>query len=197
MILIKQAEFERDSDNWKLAADLFVQAGKHKDAIEIYGKRDNLDAIMELCKNLDRQKHVSEIEFCAKYFRQAGHHTFAKQAYLRLGDLKKLMQLHVECEKWEEAFMLAKQNPDMESMIYLPYADWLSANDKFDEAQEAYKKANRPDLSMRIIQFLTQNAITEKRYQDAAQYDWMLCTESLRQVQSFNVKSSKEDKKHY
>lgn len=30
--------------------------------------------------------------------------------------------------------MLAKQNPDMEIMIYLPYADWLSANDKFDEA---------------------------------------------------------------
>lgn len=44
------------------------------------------------------------------------------------------MKLHVECEKWEEAFMLAKQNTDMEIMIYLPYADWLSANDKFDEA---------------------------------------------------------------
>ena len=133
-ILIKQAEFERDSDNWKEAADLYIQAGKHKEAIEIYGKRHNLDSIMEVCKNLDRQKNVAEIELCAKYFRQAGHHTFAKKAYLRLGDLKQLMKLHVECEKWEEAFMLAKQNPGMESMIYLPYADWLSANDKFDEA---------------------------------------------------------------
>ena len=70
----------------------------------------------------------------------------------------------------------------MESMIYLPYADWLSANDKFDEAQEAYKKAGRPDLSLRIIEFLTQNAISEKRYQDAAQYYWLLSTESLRLV---------------
>lgn len=107
-ILIKQAEFERDSDNWKEAADLYIQAGKHKEAIEIYGKRGNLDAIMEVCKNLERAKHVSEIELCAKYFRQNGHHTFAKQAYLRLGDLKALMGLHVECEKWDEAFMLAK-----------------------------------------------------------------------------------------
>jgi len=53
-------------------------------------------------------------------------------------------------------------------MIHLPYADWLSANDRFDEAQEAYKKANRPDLSLRIVEFLTNNAIVEKRYQDAA-----------------------------
>ena len=52
----------------------------------------------------------------------------------------------------------------MESMINLPYADWLSANDRFDEAQEAYKKANRPDLSLKIIEFLSQNAITEKRF---------------------------------
>ena len=92
--------------------------------------------------------------------------------------------------------MLAKQNPEMESMIYLPYADWLSANDKFDEAQEAYKKAGRPDLSLRIIEFLTQNAITEKRFQDAAQYYWLLSTESLRLVQSFDKKMTKEDRKH-
>lgn len=107
------------------------------------------------------------------------------------------MKLHVECEKWEEAFMLAKQNPEMEPMIYLPYADWLSANDKFDEAQEAYKKAGRPDLSLRIIEFLTQNAISEKRYQDAAQYYWLLATESLSLVKAMGSKASKEDRKHH
>lgn len=30
--------------------------------------------------------------------------------------------------------MLAQQNPGMESLINLPYADWLSANDRFEEA---------------------------------------------------------------
>jgi intraflagellar transport protein 122 len=56
----------------------------------------------------------------------------------------------------------------MEGMIYLPYADWLSAQDRFEEAQEAYKKAKRPDLSLKIIEFLANNAIVEKRFQDAA-----------------------------
>jgi len=92
--------------------------------------------------------------------------------------------------------MLAKQNPEMETMIYLPYADWLSAKDRFDEAQEAYKKAGRPDLSLRIIEFLTHNAITEKRYQDAAQYYWLLSTESLRLCTTMGSKATKEDKKH-
>ena len=107
-ILIKQAEYERDSGNWKEAANLYQQANKFKEAIEIFGKKANLDSIMDICRNLDKTKHNSEIILCAKYFRQAGHHTFAKQAYLRLGDLKALMGLHVELHKWEEAKMLAK-----------------------------------------------------------------------------------------
>lgn len=69
MILIKQAEYERDSGNWKEAADLFIQAKRYKEAIEIYGKRQNLDAIMEVCKNLDKSKNKVDIELCAKYFR--------------------------------------------------------------------------------------------------------------------------------
>jgi intraflagellar transport protein 122 len=92
--------------------------------------------------------------------------------------------------------MLSKQNPEMESMITLPYADWLSVNDRFEEAQEAYKKANRPDLSLKIIEFLSNNAIAEKRYQDAAQYYWMLATESLRLVTKVGSKASKDDKKY-
>lgn len=107
------------------------------------------------------------------------------------------MALHVELHKWDEAKMLAKQNPEMEPMIWLPYADWLSANDKFDEAQEAYKKAGRPDLSLRIIEFLTYNAVIEKRFQDASWYYWMLSSESLRLVKNVNEKASKEDKKFY
>lgn len=194
-ILIKQAEFERDSGNWKEAASLYQQANKFKEAIDIFGKKQNLDSIMDICKNLDKVKNTVEINLCAKYFRQAGHHTFAKQAYLRLGDLKALMGLHVELHKWDEAKMLAKQNPEMEQMIWLPYADWLSANDQFDEAQEAYKKAGRPDLSLRIIEFLTYNSVIEKRFQDAAQYYWLLSAESLRLVKESGDKGSKEDRK--
>lgn len=39
IVLIKQAEYERDSGNWKEAAALYQQANKYKEAIEIFGKR--------------------------------------------------------------------------------------------------------------------------------------------------------------
>ena len=81
-------------------------------------------------------------------------------------------------------------------MINLPYADWLSANDRFDEAQEAYKNAGRPDLSLRIIEFLSSNAISEKRFQDAAQYYWMLATESLKLTEKADTKDKNERLKY-
>lgn len=44
---------------------------------------------------------------------------------------------------------------------------------------------------------MTENAISEKRYKDAAQYYWILSTESLRLVQALGSKASKDDKKHH
>jgi len=77
--------------------------------------------------------------------------SFANEAYLKLGDIKAQMALHIELEKWEEAFMLAKKNPKLEQLVRLPYAKHLCKNDKYEEAIEAYKLANRPDLSMKIL----------------------------------------------
>ena len=42
-ILLKQEEYEIDNCNWKKAANLFYQAKKYKEAIEIYEKRLGLD----------------------------------------------------------------------------------------------------------------------------------------------------------
>lgn len=74
------------------------------------------------------------------------------------------MALHVEMQKWDEAIKHVESNPEYSEMLYLPYADWLSLNDRFEEAQEAYKKAKRPDMSIRIIEFLANNAVIEKRF---------------------------------
>ena len=51
-------------------------------------------------------------------------------------------------------------------------------------------------MSLRIIEFLTYNAVIEKRFQDAAQYYWMLSAESLSLVKEpVNGKQTKDDKK--
>lgn len=51
-------------------------------------------------------------------------------------------------------------------------------------------------MSLKINEFLSQNAISEKRFQDAAQYYWMLATESLKLIQDPEQKTNKDDAKY-
>jgi intraflagellar transport protein 122 len=51
-------------------------------------------------------------------------------------------------------------------------------------------------LSLRIVEFLTYNAVVEKRFQDAAQYYWMLAAESLSLIKETGEKATKPDKKY-
>ncbi len=109
-----------------------------------------------------------------------GEHSFANEAYLKLGDLKAQMYLHIELEKWEEAFTLANKNSELASLVSIPYAQFLTKNDRFEEAIEAYKRANRPDLSMKILIQLSKNSATERRFKDAGHFFWLLAVESLK-----------------
>lgn len=133
--ILAKAQEEEDNANYKEAALLYHKCQETKRGIELAAKRGFLDTVMEICRQLDRSKDKGDIELCVKHFRSAGHHAFAKQGYTMLDDIKSLMSLHIECHKWEEAQILAKHHPHLESMMWLPYADFLSANDKFEEAQ--------------------------------------------------------------
>ena len=63
--------------------------------------------MVRLLRKLEKSSHKDEIKLCAHHFRKMGEHAFANEAYLKLGDIKAQMNLHIELEKWEEAFTLA------------------------------------------------------------------------------------------
>jgi len=94
------------------------------------------------------------------------------------------MNLHIELEKWEEAFILAEKNAQLSSMIRVPYAVYLTKNNRFEEAIEAYKLANRPDLSMKILKQLSKNSALERRFKDAGHFFWLLALENLKLVKN-------------
>jgi intraflagellar transport protein 122 len=191
-LLYSQAEWARENGDWKASADLFVLVKDYKKAIEIYGTKGMLEPLYEICKSLDKTKNADAIEKCAKYFKQHKHHSYAKEAYLRLGDLKGLMNLHLELQKWNEAFLLAKQNPDLAVDIYVPYAEYLLSQDKYNEAQKAYIKANKPDLALKIIITLKENAIIQKKYKDASYYYWEMVLSCLKVVSDAKKPSQKD-----
>lgn len=182
-LIRRQARWAEETGDWQEAADMWVQSADYMRAIMIMGDRGWLDSLIDVCRQLNKNE-VQAIKSCGQYFRKHGIHQYAKEAYLKINDLKSLMQLHVEMLKWEEAFAVLEAHPEYAEDIYLPYAEWLALNDRFDEAQEAFKKANKPLLALRMIEQLAYNGVVERRYKDAGYYFWKLAFENLRIVQA-------------
>jgi hypothetical protein len=64
--------------------------------------------------------------------------------------------------------------------VFLPYAQWLAHNDRFDAALDAYRKAGRPDLSLQTMEQLIYNAVIKQQFKDAAYYYWLSGQEALK-----------------
>eukprot|EP01004_Peranema_trichophorum_P002730 NODE_1765_length_1818_cov_66.009440_g1496_i0.p1 GENE.NODE_1765_length_1818_cov_66.009440_g1496_i0~~NODE_1765_length_1818_cov_66.009440_g1496_i0.p1 ORF type:complete len:562 (+),score=141.20 NODE_1765_length_1818_cov_66.009440_g1496_i0:104-1687(+) len=182
-LIRRQARWAEETGDWQEAADMWVQSGDYMRAITIMGERGWLDPLIDVCRQLNKNE-MQAIKTCGQYFRKHGIHQYAKEAYLKINDLKSLMQLHVEMLKWDEAFQLLESHPEYAEEVYLPYAEWLALNDRFDEAQEAFKKANKPLFALRMIEQLAYNGVLERRFKDAGYYFWKLAYENLRIVQA-------------
>jgi intraflagellar transport protein 122 len=169
-LIFKQASIAEEDKDLKAASELYIAAGEYSKAIHIMGEHQWLDSLIEVCRVLDTKTGTRAIATCAQYFRKFKHHDYAKEAYLKVGDYSSLIRLHVELQKWNEAFELLHDHPEFTAEVYLPYAQYLCTVDQFDEAQEAYKKAGHPKEALRMIQELGFNAVVEHRFRDAAYY---------------------------
>lgn len=172
-LILKQAASSEEDGDLRAAGEMYLTAGQHKKAVDIFVKIGALDSLVEVVRELPSVE-TQMLQMSVKCFRHHQHYSFAKEAILKLGDVSQLIALHMESHHWDEAFQLCQHHPEYAAQIYLPWAEWLALNDRFDDALEAYKKANRPDLSLQMIEKLTHNAVVERRYKDAATYFWRL-----------------------
>ena len=99
------------------------------------------------------------------------------RAYGKLGDHVGLLDVFVQCEQWDDAFAICRAKPALEDRVYLPYAAWLADRDRFDEARGAYQRAGKAELSRRMLEQLTRNAVLERRFRDAGYCYWLLADE--------------------
>mmetsp|Transcript_12222 Transcript_12222/g.20266 ORF Transcript_12222/g.20266 Transcript_12222/m.20266 type:complete len:1132 (-) Transcript_12222:126-3521(-) len=178
-LLKRQAEWLVDVNDYKAAADMYWGAREYETAISILGENKWLDELANKMRKLDKLKR-RELTMAAQFFEKHKAHSYAKETYMKIEDVESLMDLHIKLEKWGDAFALAKSHPQYAKRIFLPYAQWLAMNDKFEQAQRAFQEAGRPDQSLFLLQQLIHNAITENRYQDAGYYYWLLAQEHLK-----------------
>jgi len=175
-LILKQAASSEEDGDLRAAGEMYLTAGQHRKAVEIFVKISAVDSLIEVVRQLPNTE-TQLLQMAVKAFRQQQQFSFAKEAIVKLGDVGQLISLHMESQRWDEAFQLTNQHPEYAAQIYLPWAEWLAFNDRFDDALDAYKKAKRPDLSLQMIEKLTHNAVVERRFKDAANYFWRLSLE--------------------
>jgi intraflagellar transport protein 122 len=186
-LMKKQAEWSKATADWRSAAQMYVDACEFMKAIELLCENHGVEPLMDIVHKLDGKKDTMELLRCAKYFANNNHHSKAKQVYLKMGAIEDLLRLHMKMYKWEEALALAEEhNGKFDHIVYLPYAEYLAGADRFDEAQAAYKKAGRPEESLKLLTALAECAQIERRFESAACYYRQLSQEHLRVAELLN-----------
>jgi intraflagellar transport protein 122 len=181
-LLKRQANWLQEVGDTKAAAEMYWAAKEFNIAITLLGDNQWLDLLIEKVRSLNKSQHLKQLQAAANYFRKFHQHQYAKETFLKMDDIESLVELHVELHHWDEAFQLVKGRPQHVATIYEPYAEWLALNDRFDEAQHAFKLAGKPEQSTKMLSQLTLNAITENRYSDAGYYYWLLAAETLKNL---------------
>lgn len=61
----------------------------------------HLSRLIDIARKLDKAER-EPLLMCAHYFKKLDNPDYAAEIYLKIGDLKALVQLHVETQHWDE-----------------------------------------------------------------------------------------------
>uniref|UniRef100_A0A672ZMG9 Intraflagellar transport protein 122 homolog n=1 Tax=Sphaeramia orbicularis TaxID=375764 RepID=A0A672ZMG9_9TELE len=178
ILMTKQADWAKSSKEPRAAAEMYLSAGEHLKAIDIIGEHGWADMLIDIARKLDKAER-EPLAKCAFYFKKLKHHGYASETFSKMGDLQALVQLHVETRHWDEAFSLVEKHPQFKNDVYVPYAQWLAENDRFEEAQKSFHKAGQQKEAVKVLEQLTHNAVVENRFNDAGYYYWMVSMQCL------------------
>lgn len=175
-IIGQQARWAEDSENFIEAASLYETCGDYAKAIAMLGRAGDMDRLIKVCRALPKSE-VELIATSARFFKESNATSYAIEAYEKIGDNRSLIQAYVEQGDWKRAFNIIEKSPQFARDVYVPWANWLADNDKFEEALEAFRAAKWPREAIRMMETLASNNVTCRRFSTAAFYFLHLAAE--------------------
>ena len=195
-LTVQQAKWLQEISDWKGASELFTSMGQFLAAAKIIGDNEEEgweDALLEVVRACPLDD-LETLEYCGERYCTLSDTSYAKEAYTKSKSISKLMGLYAKRQMWNLAAKLADENEGkFDVTIFLPYAEWLVSQDRYEEAMQAFKKSQRIDLAKKVLEELTNNAVAECRFKDAAYYFWMLSKETELEIQQQKTSSSSAD----
>ncbi|EGD82626.1 hypothetical protein PTSG_11988 [Salpingoeca rosetta] len=198
----KQAEWSKTANDPLLAIDILNAAGEEIASINMMGENGMVQKLIDKARatNSAETEVLNRIVYWLQKLDQI---SLAAEVCEKMNDNRKLVELYVSAKRWEDAFALANRLNEFQEDIYHPYADWLAENDRFDEAQEAYRLAGLEDKAVQVLEVLAHNAVIERRFNDAGFYFWKLADYKLKAIKSaagdegFDLANQDEEIKTY
>ncbi|TPX34245.1 hypothetical protein SmJEL517_g03062 [Synchytrium microbalum] len=180
-ILSRKAQMLEDQQDGAAAAATYMDLGEYAKAIDLFVADMAYDKLIEVVRKVDRSESKI-LSKCYDVFKTVGQYDYAAETLVKLRDITHLLELHIERQKWDEAFKIIKIHPEHAAQVELPYANWLAANNRYIEAQEFYRKVGRLDEAFRVLENLAQTAIVDSRFDDVAFHYWTLAHEQLDRI---------------
>ncbi|PIK43960.1 putative intraflagellar transport protein [Apostichopus japonicus] len=137
LLITKQADWAKNINEPRAAAEMYLSAGEPLKAVEIIGDNGWADMLIDVARKLDKADR-EPLGKCAEYFKRMEQFAYAAETLTKMGDTRNLILLHVESRNWEAAFTLVEKHSEFKDDVYVPYARWLAENDRFEEAQKGW-----------------------------------------------------------
>ncbi|TMS38549.1 hypothetical protein L596_005248 [Steinernema carpocapsae] len=175
-LLRKRAEWAKNSNDPRMAAEMLVSSGDYDRALKLMIEHDWMDMVLQLMRRMEKSD-IDNMRKIGEYLVRKGEYQIASQLYISINDIRSLIKMHIAANQWDDAFAICARYPQYNDEVYLPYARSLAEKDMFDEAHKAYSKAGHEEEALRVLQQLTVNSLTENRFKDAGYYYWKLSME--------------------
>ncbi|KAG5888429.1 hypothetical protein JTB14_020204 [Gonioctena quinquepunctata] len=195
-LIRRKADWAKNINEHKAAADMYLSIGDISAAVEIYAENNWTDQLIDVGRKLDKSDRQSLLAI-AQHLKRLDQSSAAAEIYRRLGDSAAVLQLHVEAKEWSQAFAMVQNQPQHNAIVYVPYAQWLAESDKFVQAQRAFHKAGKLEEAFKVFIQLTNNAVSECRYHDAGYYYWITSRQYLELAKENNDKQEQYLEKFY
>ncbi|GMT24409.1 hypothetical protein PFISCL1PPCAC_15706 [Pristionchus fissidentatus] len=170
-LMRKRADWARDSNEPRVAAEMFIASGDYEKAVNILIEYDWLDVAIIMMGKFDRNDKDLSLKL-AEYLSKKKEYGMASKIYTQLNEMKKLLHMHITANNWNDAFAIADRYPGLSDYAYLEYGRYLAQNDRFEEAQEAFHRAGSDSEAYQVIESLAMNGVIEGRFTDAAYFYW-------------------------
>ena len=156
LIYLQAIEAKNNGED-NLALELFKNIKENEEVVKILIKKKKDQDLINFIRTVElTQSGKKGIKLSINYFKQKNNITYAKECLIKLDEKLELLDLYIEMEIFDKGLILFNKLKNEKIIeperIFIPYANFLMRENRFEEALENYKKIEKIDLCLKMLE---------------------------------------------